>query len=443
MILHGGGYMVRGARLLLLFSLIFLLGWASASTVMASGFGIFTQGASALGQADAVTAHGDLPEAVFFNPALITRLFGTQAALGTTLIFPDREYAGDLTGDHEKTEDNYYYPSTLYLTHALGEQLSLGLGVFSPFGLGTDWPDDWEGRYLATKSSIATINVNPNLAWRITPAVSLAAGIDFLTLDAELESRVNLTAASGGFFGPLPDGNQTFEGDGDGVGYNLGLLIDLSDDFAFGASYRSEVKIDIDGEVSFELPPSLGASVPEPFLTALRTALANSNASTDLTLPAVGTLGFAYSGIDRLVVEVGMRWEGWSSYDELVLVLDNGTVDTRRKNWHDTTSYNIGGNYRVNDWVTLLAGYLYGPSAVPDSTFEPAVPDSVSHLICLGTDLTLGNTVISVGYGYQHLESVKKHNTVADPLSQASATRANGGYQSDLHLAGLSFNYRF
>lgn len=435
--------MTRASRLFLLLSLFILIPLVSAPAVLASGFGIFTQGASALGQADAVVAHGELPEAIFFNPALITRLAGTQASLGTTLVFPDRKFSSELTGGSEETEDNYFYPSTFYLTHALTDTLSAGLGVFSPFGLGTDWPDGWEGRYLATKSTITTFNINPNLAWQLTPAVSIAAGIDFVLLDAALESQVNLTAVTGGAFGPLLDAQQKFEGDGQGVGYNLGLLVDLTDDLAFGASYRSEVKIDIDGEATFELPPSLESSVPEPYLSAVRGALANSDAKTDITLPAVGMLGLAYSGIDRLVIEIGLRWEDWSSYDELVLVLDNGTVDVRRKDWHDTTSYNIGGSYRLSDRVALLAGYLYGPSAVPGRTLEPAVPDSVSHLFCFGTDLTFGPTVVSISYGYQHLESVKKDNTLADPFSQDPDTRANGTYESDLHLAGLSVSYRF
>jgi long-chain fatty acid transport protein len=387
-----------------------------------------------------VVAHSDLPEAIFFNPALITRLAGTQASLGTTLIFPDREFKSALTGVSEETEDSYFYPSTFYLTHTITDKVSIGLGVFSPFGLGTDWPDDWEGRYLATKSTITTFNINPTLACQLNPAVSIAAGIDFVLLDASLESRLNLAALTGG---ALPDANRKFEGDGNGVGYNLGLLIDLTDDLAFGASYRSEVKIDVDGEATFELPTSLASSVPEPFLSAVREVLANADAKTDLTLPAVGMLGLAYSGIDRLVIEIGMRWEDWSSFDALVLVLDNGNVDARRKDWHDTISYNLGGTYRVNDRVALLAGYLYAPSAVPHSTLEPAVPDSVSHLLCLGTDLTFGHAVVSLSYGYQHLEPVKKHNTLADPLSQDSATRANGRYESDLHLAGLSVSYQF
>jgi len=161
----------------------------AASTAYGSGFGIFTQGASALGQADAVVAHTDEPSAIFFNPALINDLPGTQMELGTILIFPSREFKSDLTGRTSEGEDTVYYPSTFYISHSLNDTVSAGLGVFNPFGLGTEWDDDWEGRYIATESEITTYTVNPVLSYRITPRVSFAAGVDFLWFDTTLKKK--------------------------------------------------------------------------------------------------------------------------------------------------------------------------------------------------------------------------------------------------------------
>ncbi len=419
-------------------SVLTLVLLTNAGAVYASGFGIFTHGASALGQADAVVAHSDAPEAIFFNPALITRLPGTQVEIGTTLIVPDREFSSDFSGVSEETEDSLFSPSTFYMSHAVNDKLSAGIGVFNPFGLGTDWPDDWEGRYLATESTITTFNINPVLAYRLTPAVSVATGVDFVILDASLESRVNMTALTGGMLGALSDSTQKFEGKGTGVGYNLGLLVDLTDDLSFGAAYRSEVEIDIDGKAETPVSPV----IPDPVRSTL-SAMLNSDAETELTLPAQAYAGVAYRGIERLVVEAGVRWEEWSSFEELRLSLDNGLVSTKPKNWNNTWTYNIGGKYQLNDTVALLAGYLYGDSAVPAATVEPGVPDSVSHLFCLGTDLSFGRSTLSLSYGYQHLEARRKNNDIADPLSNLPATSANGSYESELHLAGLSYSYRF
>ncbi len=399
----------------------------NARVVNAAGFGVFTHGASALGQANAVVAHSDVPEAIFFNPALLSRLTGTQVQIGTTLIVPDREFKSDLTGASEETENVVFFPSNFYLSHAVNDKLSAGIGVFNPFGLGTEWPDDWEGRFLATESTITTYNLNPVLTYQLNQAVSVAAGVDFVILDATLESIFSPTGRA-----------QKFSGDGTGLGYNLGVLVDLTGDLSFGLSYRSEVDIDIEGKSESDIP----MTIPEPQRSTFA-GLLNSDAKADLTLPAQAYAGLAFKGIDRLVIEAGVRWEEWSSFEELRLRLDNGIVATQPKDWDDTWSYNLGGKYQLNDTVALLAGYLYGANAVPDDTVEPGVPDSVSHMFSLGTDLSFGRSTVSLSYGYQHLERRDKDNTIVDSISKNPATSANGKYQSDLHLAGVSYAYRF
>ena len=63
---------------------------------IASGYGVFTQGASGLGQANAVVAHTTGPSSLYFNPALINDVPGRQVEVGTTAVYSDREI--DYTG---------------------------------------------------------------------------------------------------------------------------------------------------------------------------------------------------------------------------------------------------------------------------------------------------------------------------------------------------------
>lgn len=384
-----------------------------------SGFGIFTQGASALGQADAVIAHGDGPSAVFFNPALINSLPGTQVEIGTTLIFPRREYT-DSSGDSTHTKDTVFYPSTFFLTHAVNDSISAGLGVFNPFGLATDWGNTWSGRYLATKSKIESYNINPVVSWRVAPFLSVAAGLDIVLLDATLKNKIST---------PYGDVSQKFSGDGTGIGFNVGLLIDSGKGLTLGASYRSEVKIDIDGKAEFDVPNS-----------ALAAYFPDTDGKTTLTLPQQVFAGIAYQPIDPLVLEVGMRWEDWSSFDRLRIILDQpvagSSVATYPRNWHSTFAVNAGGKYRINDLFSVMAGYLYGWNPVPDSTFEPAIPDSDTHLFCLGGEMHVDRMTLSLGYAYQ----LQKDRT---KTTNQYGSVANGTYESDLHLLALSLGYRF
>ena len=401
-----------------------------------SGFAIYTQGASALGQADAVIAHADDPSAIFFNPALINKLEGTQIEAGTTLLFPSQEFKSDITGNTFSTENDVFYPSTLFVTHKFNDKVSAGLGVFNSFGLGTDWGNSWEGRYVATNSELQTFNINPVASYQITPNIAFAAGVDFLLLDTTLEKQINLSPYG------ISDAGQKFEGDGSGVGYNLGILYDINKDISLGVSYRSEIKVDIDGDASFDLP----AGTP----SLLSTLFPNTSGNADLTLPQQAHMGIAYRGFDSLTLETGLRCEGWSSLKELKVDLDEpvagSTTSITEKDWKDTYSMNLGAKYQFNKTFALLAGYLYGGNPVPDKTFDPIVPDANTHLFTIGTDIQYKKIRINFAYGYQRLEGTKKDNSLDDNPSDGivnAATSANGEYDTDLHMFGVSITYKF
>ena len=415
----------------------------SVSPAFASGFGIFTQGASALGQADAVVAHTDGPSAIFFNPALINSLPGTQVELGTTIVVPSRKFTSAQDGSVSRTDDTAFFPSTFYITHAFNERVSAGLGVFNPFGLGTTWKSDWEGRYLATESEMTTFNINPVVSVRLNQHVTVAGGVDIILLDATFKNRLNLTGATGGAFGVLDDGTQTLKGDGTGFGYNFGVHVKFTDDLSLGASYRSQVNVDIKGDLTTDIP----ASVTEPAYGILSGVLPQSKAKTVIKLPQQVFTGLHYKGFGPLELEAGVRWEGWSSYKQLRIDMEpavaGSSSSTRPKNWKDTFSYMLGASYRLNDTATLLGGYLYGDDPVPDETFEPAIPDSPSHLFCLGTELNLSPVKLTMSYGYQVLERRHKSNPLGDPAGLPGTGTANGMYDSELHLVGISLLYRF
>jgi len=422
----------KGSSVLMVALCIF----CTISNAHGSGFAVYTQGASSLGQGAATIAHTDDPSAIFWNPALINKLQGTQIQLGTTIIFPSRKFESDITGETFRTEPDVFFPSTLFITHKFNDKISAGLGVFNPFGLSTKWSDDWEGRYIATNSEMTTFNINPVVSYQIIPQLSFAAGLDFLLLDATLENKINML-----FFGIPADGNQKFEGDGTGVGYNLGILFEPHKNISIGASYRSEIKVDIDGDAKFDLPsgtPSLiGALFPD------------TPGNTKITFPQQIHAGIYYKGFDPLTFELAMRWEGWSSYDQLKIKLDKPVVGSKtsvsKKDWEDTYSVSLGAKYQLNDSIALLAGYLYGGNPIPDKTFEPAIPDANTHLFTVGTSIKHKQFKVDLAYGYQKLQERNKNNDVGAESSIPGLVdaRANGTYKSHLHMVGVSLTYTF
>ncbi|HJV35387.1 OmpP1/FadL family transporter [Geomonas sp.] len=410
----------------LLLAPLITLGHGMMQTAHGSGYAVFTQGATALGQGNAVTAHTDGPYSIFYNPALITKLEGTQLEIGTTAIFSWHEFdsqrfPGQTTTDHETS-----FPSTFYVTHKFNDSFSAGLGVFNPFGLTTDWNNNWEGRALATKSELTTFNFNPVLAYRVLPSLSLAAGIDVILLDATLERRLPAGSLGGGL--PATETGVKFNGNGTGVGYNVALAWDITDKVTLGASYRSEVQVGIDGKASTSptmLVPVPGVGIVAPL---------DSYGTTSVRLPRQITAALAWQVSDPLVVEAGMRWEGWTAFQDLKITLDNGTTVTTERKWHNTWGMNVGGKYRLTKSVGLMGGYVFGANAVPNATFDPSIPDSDTHVFCIGTDYTYKQMKLALSYAYQlYLDRTK--NTI-DGI-------ANGEYKSDAHLLALSLGYQF
>jgi long-chain fatty acid transport protein len=405
--------------------------------VHASGFGVFTQGASGLGQANAVVAHTTGPSSLYFNPALLNDVPGRQVEVGTTGVYADRNIKLD-GGGSEDAESNWNFPSTFYNTQRVNDQVAAGLGVFFPFGLSSEWDEDYAGRYLGTEAELFSTNINPAVSFRVNDKLSLAAGVDILYLDASITQKINQDALLTGGLGLINDIEQKFEGDGWGVGYNLGALYKVNELVSIGATYRSKVDVTLDGEAEFDgVYPG----------TPLATMIQDTDGEADITLPQQFTAGVAVKPNEKLVVEVGVRWEDWESTDDLTVELDQPvlgqTKNTLPRDWKATWSYNIGGQYQLNETVAINAGYLYGKDCVPDSTFEPLIPDTDAHLFTIGTDLHFGAWIVSGAFGYEYHEDRDKDNSLGDPITNAPQYTANGTYETDIYLVGLSVGYKF
>jgi long-chain fatty acid transport protein len=430
------------------YSLICLILCLLATNTNASGFGVFTQGATGLGQANAVVAHAAGPSSLYFNPAMLPQLAGTRIEVGTTLVKPDRDFTSALTGLGTDSREAEKFPSSIYLTHTYDNGIATGIGVYFPFGLTTEWSDNWDGRYIATKSEVFTTNINPVVAWQATPEFSLAAGLDILYLDAKLQNQINTTAVGfianpPGGLGFLTDTKQTFSGDDWGVGFNLAAHLQILNNLACGVSYRSKVEMTAEGSASFAVPAdaaSLGLGALFP----------TTGGHADITLPAQLAFGLAWALTDSLTLEAGARWEGWSDFNELRLqfatpILGQNSFVTPR-DWNDTWAFNFGGAYQLNHNVTLLGGYLYGESPVPDASFDPSIPDSAAHLLTIGTNLDFDAWTLALAYGYEHHQDRNKQNLVGDPLDPTGVnplSTATGKYATDIHLAAASLSYRF
>ncbi|MGH7274876.1 MAG: OmpP1/FadL family transporter, partial [Nitrospiria bacterium] len=224
--------------LVVLFALVSVLAIGS-DWVLAAGFQLPEQGIAAMGQANAFVAQADDPSAVYYNPAGILQLEGTQASLGTTLISPSITFTNQstsqsapstlsnnlcngapCTGKETDEKEMLFVLPHLFVTHRLTDKVGFGFGAFIPFGLTTEWPSDWEGRFISYRAAINSYYFNPVVAIEPEPGLMLSAGIQIVYSTAEVRRKIDLTPLG------VPagsEGNLDIEdADGSGVGYNLG-----------------------------------------------------------------------------------------------------------------------------------------------------------------------------------------------------------------------------
>ena len=170
---------------IILFVIIYFI--TIPALLFGSGFAIYEHGISANGLAGAFGGIANNASAIFYNPAALSFLEpGAHLTLGTTFIIPKFSWeaivsngAGNFpTARKVDMNDNLFFPSNLYYAVKSDGNLSYGVGFFNPFGLGTDWPADWEGRFNLISVDLKTFFLNPTVAYSINPQLSIAVGVD-------------------------------------------------------------------------------------------------------------------------------------------------------------------------------------------------------------------------------------------------------------------------
>lgn len=382
----------------------------AASTSFGAGFGLY-QG-SAAGNADSTygTAKGGEPGSMYLNPAAITTVPGTQIQLGLITVAPGITYEGNSVYTGEKlsqdADDKVWPIPHAYVTHQLNDDWWIGLGMYTRFGLGAEYDEDWFGRYNIYDVSIQSFNIGPMVAWKAADWISLSAGLSVQYFDITLKQKIDAAGLSGmrkandPAFSPL-DVDQELCADGVGVGVDLGVMMTPVEKVNIGVGYHSQIKQDLDGEAKYAKPAPIAAAVPMLFN--------NTDISGEVTLPDMVMSAITYDVTDKLTVGLGLTYTAWSTYDELRIKFDSlGAVGMKEKasekDWDDAFRYAAGMTYKLDDAITLRASYTYDESPMNDSHLDYIVPGDNRHIMAVGAGYAMEDWVFDVFYFYEIVE---------------------------------------
>lgn len=427
----------------------------------AAGFALKEQSAAAQGNSFAgATAGAEDVTYMFFNPAGLTRLDENGAAVVLSVIIPTADISNasasvaapvgaPITGSTNDGGVTALVPA-LYAAYSYSPDLKFGVSITAPFGLTTDYDNGWIGRYHALESSLTTANINPVVAYRVNDQVSIGGGIQLEYADATLSNAIdfgtlNAVLALGTGAPTLNDGSSELTGNDWAFGFNLGVLVELSEKTRVGLNYRSEVDHTLEGDVDFDTGGVAGDDVATdgslgPFV--------DTGGQADLTLPQSVSAGAFHQINEQWAVMGEVAWTGWSSLDEIRVTFDNTQPDSvTTTEWDDVWFVALGATWKANDEWTLRGGIAYDQSPVPEEFRTPRIPDADRTWLSVGAKYQRSeNFTIDAGYTFIMFDDAPVDLTAASFASPDENTgRGNLAFDTDIaiHILTAQATFRF
>jgi long-chain fatty acid transport protein len=411
------------------------LAWPGGEA-FAGGLSFSEHGAKAAGMANAFAGQADDPSAIFYNPAGITQLPGTQVTAGTAIVYLDSVFRSSTTGESTQLQDHFPLVPHLYITHRFkkwDERLSVGLGVYTPFGIVVDWPDNWQGRFDSTDVKLRVTVYNPVVAFQATKRLSVAAGVRVADVAAEFEQKFNIGTGESKVRG--------YDLTAYPVGWNVGLLYHLTETTSVGLQFRSELQAKLKGQADLNGPGAAALGSANGFATA--------GFQSNIKLPPQVVGGMSTKIIPRWTINADIEWEGWKTLGSLPrdyvgsTVLDS--VSTRL--WKNSWVYRLGAEYAATDRVSLRGGFFYDETPIPDNTFDANIPNANLYAVTTGLGYKWNAATFDVGYLFGVYEKRSIDNSTLDPNNKGGSLglgpTAFGSYSTTAHVLTMSVTFKF
>jgi long-chain fatty acid transport protein len=437
---------------------------ATAASARGAGYAVLEKSASSLGSAFAgESAAGEEDASILYgNPAGMTLFDRTQLASSGFAILPSATFENDgsrlgpesggapLRGGDGGDAGSLALVPAFFLIHPVGDRLRLGLGAFGPFGLTTSWEDGWIGRYHAHSSSLFTVTVNPNVAYKVTDQLSVAFGANVQYAKARLSDALDMGGICrifGAERGVTPeicdalglrpgtvDGHARISGDHWGFGWNLGLLYTPTPRTRIGIAYRSPIEHELKGDAKFYVPKEAA------ILRDASGALVETAAKATLEVPERVGLGAAHEVAPGWTILADVVWTHWGRFDQLAVRFANPKQPTvvQIQGWEDSFRYALGLRWEMDRVWTFRIGTAYDESAIPTAALRtPRVPDADRYWIAAGLGFRPFERV-RLDVGYAHLFSPNVAVDNADPVTHH---RLTGDFDVAADVIGIQLTW--
>lgn len=433
-----------------------------AGSAAASGFALIEQSGSGLGNAYAGgAAGGEDASTIFYNPAGMSRLTGKQIVVAGNMIKPSAKFSGTVTGlaplqtagtGTGGDAGSWALVPNAYFAMELNPQTRLGLGINAPFGLQTQYDATWMGRFQAIKSKIQTINLNPSVSYQVSDTVNVGAGLSYQRITGELSSVTNYSAAAyaagfaaGGLAGAGAalaaaggagkEGASTLTGSDSAWGYNFGALFNINPQTRVGVAYRSRIKYNLNGTVSFvNRPAALAAALPDQAVTLA------------ITMPDSFSVSGFHQLNDKWDVMADASWTGWSVFQQLNVLKANGVSLSAAtpENWRDTWRVSAGANYHYSDSWMARAGIAFDQTPVSDAFRTVRIPDADRTWLSVGGQYKPSKAgALDFGYAHLFVNNASLNQSAAANPDLSGKGYLVGSYKNSVDILSVQYAHSF
>lgn len=417
--------------------------WAClVTTAGAEGFALTEWSSRGLSLAGGMVGRADDPSAIAYNAAGITQLPGTHVMGGFAAIAPMGTIDLDLAdGSHTSTttKPHIWAAPHAYITHQLNDRFWLGLGLFSRFGLGNEFADNWTGRYNLTNINFQTFSLVPTVALKVNDVLSLSAGVEIMHASFAMGQQI----PSMQYIGYIPsrgeDSKMTLNGTGWGVGAQLGAHVRMTDELSLGFSYKSPVTLNIAGTADFSRHQSNmladQGQVPHTI---------DTDVHSTVHLPDSFAVGLAYRPLENLSFEVGTVFTRWSTYDSMNIYFDSDFQSINHKKWRDGWNFNASVEYEPLDWLALRAGIWYETPVTNEEHADFMVPSHGRTGVSVGAGFQWGNWTLDLAYAHLWVHSLDYSETDAAGIRSSVGNVSAGNSRNTVaNIYSATIGYTF
>lgn len=400
-------------KLSLLCALLLLVGTQGAA--FAEGFGVYEWSASGTGMGEAYMFGENDPAVLAYNPAQITKLDGKYLSFGNTWVNPDiysrfTGYGQLNKGETSNTVGSEFSPANIpyfYYAQKAGKNSWWGLAFFARFGNNIEYDDAWPGRYDTIYSGIKGLTLQPTYAFKINDKLSMGVGLDINYIDLRMKKDTPkyLTSSEISYLTGTPwnkgsqhglDVHSDLKGDTTNIGWVASLMYDFTPKTSVAMMYRARVKhtMDADTDFTYSLSPeaqdlvSTGMVSPQRLAGVLAGLPKTSGSHGTVTLPDSLSFGIGHKFDDRTRIEFDAVWTNWATYDSLNIYFDDPSLKNSpslsTKNWKASWRLGVGIEHKLSDKWTIMGGYVWDQSPVPNDTMDFTVPTGDRHRGSLG-----------------------------------------------------------